>query len=426
MQNGGKAMKTKAWKIALATVAILLLLVVLSVVVYWGVIGVTGFEEGMQHLSELFLPKENNVYRKASYSVSDEKAEKKSDHVVAKVGDTELTNGLLQIFYWMDVYEYLEDYGYYAVYYGLDYTQPLDQQNCKDTEGTWQHFFLDKAILNWHSYQALAKMAAEEGIALDEEFQTELDNLRASLTEAVLESEYGSIDAMLQADVGAGCDYDDYYRYMDTYYRGYSYLKEKVDQFEITDQMLQDYYDAHTEELAEESISKESGNVMDVRHILIAVKGGTEDEDGEVTYSDAEWEACKAEAQKVLDEWLAGDATEESFAELAYTYSEDTGSNENGGLYQNLDAKSGFVQEFIDWYMDDNRKPGDYGLIRTDYGYHVMYFVESEAQWLRNCRQGVMTDKTSEILADARERFPMEVEYKKIALAVVDFSEEQE
>ena len=76
--------------------------------------------------------------------------------------------------------------------------------------------------------------------------------------------------------------------------------------------------------------------------------------------------------------------------------------------------------------MDDDRKPGDYGLIRTDYGYHVMYFVESEAQWLRNCRQGVMTDKTSEILVEARERFPMEVEYKKIALAVVDFSQEQE
>ena len=107
-------MKHKALKITLAAVAILLLLICLSVVVYWGVTGVTSFDEGMQKLSALFQPKENNVYRKSSYSVSDEKALKKRDQVVARVGDTELTNGLLQVYYWMDVYEYLDDYGYEA------------------------------------------------------------------------------------------------------------------------------------------------------------------------------------------------------------------------------------------------------------------------------------------------------------------------
>lgn len=416
-------MKSKAVKITLASVAILLLLVCLSVVVYWGIIGVNSFDEGMQRLKGLFVPKPNNVYYKESYSVSAQKAQKESDRVVAEVGDAELTNGLLQIFYWMDVYEYLEDYGYYAVYYGLDYTKPLDQQTCKDTEGTWQHFFLDKALLNWHSYQSLAMMAAEEGHTLDEAYQTELDNLRATLTEAVLDSDYTSIDTMLQADMGPGCDYDDYYRYMDTYYRGYSYLKERLDQVQITDEMIQAYYDSHVEELKAEGITKDSGDFKDVCHILIAVKGGTADEDGEVTYSDEEWETCRKEAQKVLDEWLAGEATEESFEELAYAHSEDSGSNTNGGLYQNLDTQSGFVQEFIDWYMDESRKPGDYGLIRTSYGYHVMYFVESEAQWLRTCRKGVISDQSANILTEARERFPMEVEYKKIALGVVDFSQ---
>lgn len=416
-------MKGKTWKIILASVAIAMLLICLSVVVYWGVLGVTDFHDGMQRLSTLFLPKENDVYRKASYSVSDEKAEKKSDQVVARIADAELTNGLLQAFYWMDVYEYLENYGYYAVYYGLDHTQPLDQQTNRETGGTWQQYFLDKALLNWHSYQALAMLAAEEGVSLDEEYQTELDGLRASLTDAVLASDYTSIDQMLQADVGAGCDYDDYYRYMDTYYRGYSYLKGRVDRIQITDQMLQDYYEAHREELEKEGISKESGDFKDVRHILIAVKGGTEDEEGEVTYSEEEWETCRTEAQKVLDEWLAGEATEESFADLAYEYSEDTGSNANGGLYESLDAESGFVQEFIDWYMDESRKTGDYGLIRTEYGYHVMYFVESESQWLRICRKGAVSDQSTAILKAARERFPMEVEYKKIALGVVDFSQ---
>ena len=417
-------MKCKALKIVLASAAVLVLLTCLSVVVYWGVVGVTSFEEGIQRISTLLQPKENNVYRNASYSVSDEKALKKSDQVVAKIGDTELTNGLLQIFYWMDVYEYLEDYGYYAVYYGLDYTQPLDQQTCKDTEGTWQHFFLDKSILNWHSYQALAMMAEAEGVPLEEELQADLDGLRASLTEAVLESDYQSIDAMLQADMGPGCTFENYYRYMDAYYRAYSYLEHKLGKVEITDAMLQEYFDAHAEELAEDGISKESGDVKDVRHILIAVEGGTENEDEVMEYTDEEWEACRKEAQAVLDEWLAGEATEESFTELTYVYSEDTGSNTNGGLYENLDSESGFVQEFVDWYMDESRKPGDYGLIRTEYGYHVMYFVGSEAQWLRNCRRGVMADLTSDVLKEAREQYPIdEIEYKKIALGVVDLSQ---
>ena len=417
-------MKCKALKIVLASAAVLVLLTCLSVVVYWGVVGVTSFEEGMQRISTLLQPKENNVYRKASYSVSDEKALQKSDQVVAKIGDTELTNGLLQIFYWMDVYEYLEDYGYYAVYYGLDHTQPLDEQTCKDTEGTWQHFFLDKSILNWHSYEALAMMAETEGIPLEEELQADLDGLRASLTEAVLESDYQSIDAMLQADMGPGCTYENYYRYMDAYYRAYSYLEHKLGKVEITDAMLQEYFDAHAEELAEDGVSKESGDVKDVRHILIAVEGGTENEDEVMEYTDEEWEACRKEAQAVLDKWLAGEATEESFTELTYVYSEDTGSNTNGGLYENLDSESGFVQEFVDWYMDESRKPGDYGLIRTEYGYHVMYFVKSEAQWLRNCRRGVMADLTSDVLKEAREQYPIdEIEYKKIALGVVDLSQ---
>ena len=414
-------MKRKGLKIALASVAILVFVTILSIVVYWGISGVTSFEEGMQKLSSFILPKANNVYRKASYSVSDQKARKKHDVVVARVGDSELTNGLLQVFYWMDVYEYLDDYGYYAVYYGLDYTQPLDEQTCQDSEGSWQHFFLEKAILNWHNYQALMKMAEAEGVPLDEDLQADLDNLRASLTDTVLENDYQSIDAMLQADMGAGCTYEDYYNYMNAYYRGCSYLEKRLAQMEITDSMIEEYYNTHVDELAKEGISKDSGDVKDVRHILIAVEGGTENEEGVKVYSDEEWETCRANAEAVLNEWLAGDATEESFEDLAYVYSDDTGSNTNGGLYENLDTDSGFVQEFIDWYMDADRQSGDYGLIRTEYGYHVMYFVGSEPQWLRNCEKGVLADLTSQLLKQARELYPMEdMKYKKIALGVVE------
>jgi hypothetical protein len=153
------------------------------------------------------------------------------------------------------------------------------------------------------------------------------------------------------------------------------------------------------------------------------VEGGTKDEEGEITYSEAEWEACKEKAQKLLDQWLAEEATEESFGKLAEEHSEDTGSNENGGLYENLTEESGFVKEFIDWYMDESRQPGDYGLIKTEYGYHIMYFSGAEPQWISASRDGILTEESKKILKTATDRYPMEVTYKKIALPVVDFQQ---
>jgi hypothetical protein len=44
----------------------------------------------------------------------------------------------------------------------------------------------------------------------------------------------------------------------------------------------------------------------------------------------------QGQAQKIYDEWLAGDKTEDSFAALAKQYSEDTGSASNGGLYDSI------------------------------------------------------------------------------------------
>jgi len=33
------------------------------------------------------------------------------------------------------------------------------------------------------------------------------------------------------------------------------------------------------------------------------------------------------------------------------------------------------VEEFENWIYDEARKAGDTGVVKTDYGYHVMYFI---------------------------------------------------
>ena len=33
------------------------------------------------------------------------------------------------------------------------------------------------------------------------------------------------------------------------------------------------------------------------------------------------------------------------------------------------------VTNFNDWCFDEARQPGDHGIVETEYGYHIMYFV---------------------------------------------------
>ena len=118
-------------------------------------------------------------------------------------------------------------------------------------------------------------------------------------------------------------------------------------------------------------------NLVDVQHILIRFKEGkTDPTTGAVIYSDEQKNKAKLEAEKLLNEWKAGAATKESFAALAKEKSEDDGSKENGGLYEDI-YPGQMVEAFNDWCFDEARKPGDTGLVETNYGWHVMYFVET-------------------------------------------------
>ena len=119
--------------------------------------------------------------------------------------------------------------------------------------------------------------------------------------------------------------------------------------------------------------------LVNVRHILVGFSGD-QNEDG--TYTDEAKEAARTSAEEILNEWKSGDATEDSFAELANTKSTDSGSNGNGGLYENV-YPGQMVTAFNDWCFDADRKPGDTGIVETSYGYHVMYFVGTAGQTYR-------------------------------------------
>ena len=120
-----------------------------------------------------------------------------------------------------------------------------------------------------------------------------------------------------------------------------------------------------------------NSKMANVRHLLVAFEGGKKTEDGKTVYSDEEKAAAKAKADQLLKQWMDGDATEESFAALATEHTDDDGSKATGGLYEDINDDTTFVEPFLKWSLADH-KPGDTEIIETEYGYHIMYYSSTD------------------------------------------------
>ena len=68
----------------------------------------------------------DDVTCQGSYTASEKTVKAKADKVIATAGDAKLTNEMPQSSYWMQVYNYLGNYGTDMI----DTSRPLDQQVC--------------------------------------------------------------------------------------------------------------------------------------------------------------------------------------------------------------------------------------------------------------------------------------------------------
>lgn len=337
------------------------------------------------------------------------------------MGDEQLTNGKLQVYYWNVVQSILSsNYGYSLMYQGLlDYSQPLDTQLCsEDSSLTWQQFFLGEALNYWQMYQSLALEAKNAGMEMPAEDREYLDGLEASLEETAANYGLSGIEELLLKNVGPGAGLEEFAGFQELYYQGKPYYTAETEKLVPTPEDLEAYYTENESYFTGNGVTKD-GTYVNVRHILVMPEGGTTGDDGTTTYSDEEWAACEKKAQEILDEWLAGDATEDSFTALAEEKSEDPGSSTNGGLYENV-AKGQMVEPFEDWCFDETRAAGDYGLVKTKYGYHVMYFVSSTPIWETYAKSGWVNEKTNAFIKKLAEDHPMEVDYSAIKLGYLN------
>ena len=484
-------------------------------------------------------PWQKTVGERAVYVTSDFVANAARNVVVASIGDYELTNSQLQVFYWMQIVklvnQYSAQYGEYAGYYiPFDWEKPLSEQIYnKNTGLTWEQYFLEAAINTWHSYRALADAAQKNGFKLSAEDTQYLAGLEDAVKKTAEKEGYASADALVQANLGSFVTFADYYYYEELYCIGDGYYSDLVAKMAFTDEEMENYFKENEEALKQNGVTKDSGilvdfrNILikpaasldyegntvytdeswedckftanavleslknsnltedlfanvakirsadtysasngglyqyigkndlatvDIRHILIMPDGGTKDANGQITYSEAEWEACRIAAQSILDQYLAGEKTEKAFGDLANKHSEDqNGKVTNGGLYADV-SEGDMVEAFDKWIFDSARTPGETGLVKTQYGYHVMYFVErngpidewlfaegrkggdiavlktdtgyqvvyyvgSEVEWEVWCENGLRTLASQDLLESYLAEMPIDVRYWAIALS---------
>ena len=374
--------------------------------------------------TEATIPADGNpddVTCKGSYTVSDEEVKAANGEAVATAGDSTLTNGQLQILYWRSVQNFYAQYGTYAQYFGLDHTQSMDTQVCGVADGlTWEQYFLQDALNNWTIFEAVAQQAREAGFQMSDENREQMNTMEEGLLETATNNGFTDITAMIARNFGAGATLEDDKSFWEMYFLSSDYYNEITGSFAPTTEEIAEYFNTHEAEYADNGLDKTTSSV-DVRHILILPEGATIETVTTEEFSDEAWAAGEQKAQEILDQWLSGDKTEDGFATLANENSADTGSNTNGGLYSGV-TEGQMVEAFNDWCFDSSRQVGDYGIVKTQYGYHIMYFCGSQLLWESQAESDLLAQLSNDFINNAVEAADVKIDYSAIKLGFVDMT----
>jgi len=157
------------------------------------------------------------------------------------------------------------------------------------------------------------------------------------------------------------------------------------------------------------------------RYLVVSFDGRYKDE--APTYDYRLIFSSTTDAQTILDEWKAGEATEESFQELVEKYDE-MGSAAFGGIYSGMTADI-FGEEVQAW-IEGDRTAGDTTAITKEGEnplHYVVYYVgENEVQWKLDAESNLLSERLAAFMEEAMADIKIEdpkgnLAYLKIAEA---------
>ncbi|MDD3340231.1 MAG: SurA N-terminal domain-containing protein [Lachnospiraceae bacterium] len=136
-------------------------------------------------------------------------------------------------------------------------------------------------------------------------------------------------------------------------------------------------------------------DAVDIEDICIGVDTATLDSsaDGYNDQKNQLYEDSCTTAEKIQEEWAAGQKTRESFKALAEEYKTD---NNTYTAYTKL-TKNTLDTQIDAWCFDPSRKEGDCNVLYTEGGFHVIYFVGTDGKaWAKQAEDDLRDEQYNE------------------------------
>ena len=290
---------------------------------------------------------------------------KEKNTIAATIGDHKVNSVELN-YYYADTLTYT--YNNWAATYGdslslftsmmgLDLTAPLNEQVYSESV-TWADYFVDVALSTAQRDFLLADRAAAEGFTITEESLATLEETFKILPTYANMYGYNSVDGYLHAMYGPGANEKSYREYAERSALATDYYNAYSDSLVFEDADLRAY---EADKYHEFSSFSYASYTISYSYFLT---GGTEDEEGTITYSEEEKEAARAAAKAAAEAMPQCASAEELNAAIA-----EMGLNENAmkecAVYNDVSFSS-VNSNARQWMSDSSRKAGDFTVIANE------------------------------------------------------------
>lgn len=210
----------------------------------------------------------------------------------------------------------------------------------------------NKTIESIKDLKMLLYKAKEEKVQLNNEDLSEVKSVVDAAIQQEGNGDKAKAEAKLKETMGVTlAQYETIYKdYLLAYMK---YANDSYSKVEITDKEIKDYFDKNPDMFDQ----------VVVKHCLLL----TQDQTTGQPLSDDKVKEKEKLANEILDKAKSGT----DFDSLVKQYTEDAASKDKNGEY--VFGKGKMVKEFEDWSF--SAKPGDMGIVKTTYGYHVMKFI---------------------------------------------------
>lgn len=269
--------------------------------------------------------------------------------------------------YNMQYVSFVNSYGSYASYLGLDTSSPLDEQTCsmttedKGEDYTWDDYFRDATESTLSQLAAFEAYAKVNNITLTDEDLAEVEETIDAIEEAAETNNYASASKFLAANYGKGCN--------EAVARGILELEVLASKVQTTITDAETY--TADELTAKYDSVKDSYDKFTYSYYLVAAEipehEHSEDED---EHSHEPTDEAKAAAKQVAEDILKQVNDGTALADAAKALVEGAEITEQSAL-----VGSSVESDIAEWLKSADRVAGDTTVIDASSGSYVVVFT---------------------------------------------------